>query len=401
MSLSERFKQVRALSEQYCAPLEIEDFGLQAMPETSPAKWHLAHTTWFFETFILKPFVENYSPVNSQYKVLFNSYYNGIGAQRRRDQRGLLSRPTVAEVMNYRRQITECILHLLRQAHPEIESLVELGINHEQQHQELFFTDLKYNFSCNPLKPAYCEDDCPLSDTPPERGNWLQFAGKEIQIGHTGEGFSFDNETPRHAALLADFELRDTLVSNREYLEFVEDGGYHKPELWLADGWAMAQAQKWQAPLYWDLGQQREFTLYGMQPLDMNGPVSHVSVYEADAFARWAGCRLPSEQEWEHAANQQSIQGQFLESGWLHPTALSPNQLHGTLWQWTSSAYAPYPGFQAATGAIGEYNGKFMVNQLVLRGGSCVSSHNHIRTSYRNFFYPPDRWQFTGIRMAK
>ena len=395
--------QVRQLSEALCAPLALEDYGLQAMAQSSPAKWHLAHTTWFFETFILKRFDRNYQPYHPQFEVLFNSYYNGIGEQYPRAQRGLLSRPAVAEVMNWRQAVTESVLNLLDTPPAGIEALVDLGIHHEQQHQELFFTDLKYNFSHNPLYPAYVNGPEVLAKAAAQPCSWQTHRGGEVEIGHRGAGFCFDNETPAHPALLQDFVLADSLVSNADYLEFIADGGYQRPELWLADGWATVMEQKWQTPLYWvQSGRQWfEFTLHGLLLLDPQRPVSHVSAYEADAYCRWAGARLPSEYEWEYAARQAPLTGQFLESGLYHPRSTASGELHGTLWQWTSSAYAPYPGYKAPEGAVGEYNGKFMVNQLVLRGGSCVSSANHIRSTYRNFFYPADRWQFTGIRMAK
>ncbi len=405
-SLQEKFQQSRDASEAYCENLAIEDYGLQAMPETSPAKWHLAHTSWFFETFLLKAYDQGYQPRHAEYEVLFNSYYNSIGEQHPRAERALLSRPTVAEVMAYRHEITAHMLRLLEREEPEIQALAELGINHEQQHQELFFTDLKYNFSRNPLLPAYAEPGT-LPGTRPTMasGNsgWQHYAGGEVVIGHDGDGFCFDNETPRHAVLLQDFALSDRLVTNAEYLAFIESDGYQRPELWLADGWATLTQHDWQAPLYW---QQRdnqwwEFTLYGALPLEPNRPACHLSAYEADAYCRWAGHRLPSEHEWEFAASQTALSGQLLEDGIFHPVANNTGEFHGSLWQWTSSAYSAYPGYQPAAGAVGEYNGKFMSNQLVLRGGSCVTSRDHIRSSYRNFFYPPDRWQFTGIRMAK
>jgi ergothioneine biosynthesis protein EgtB len=401
-SLQQKFVRVRSASEFHCENLVIEDYGLQAIPETSPAKWHLAHTSWFFETFLLKAFDSNYRSQRPQFEILFNSYYNSIGEQHPRAERALLSRPTVSEVMDYRHEITGHMLKLLGRDDPEVRALTELGINHEQQHQELFFTDLKYNFSRNPLLPAYAE---PSAMDSPDTGasNWLSLAGGEVDIGHNGDDFCFDNETPSHRALLHDFAIADQLVSNADFVAFIEDGGYQRPELWLADGWATVTAQTWTCPLYWQQrdDQWQEFSLYGLIPLAPNHPASHLSAYEADAYCRWAGYRLPTEFEWEYAASRNPVAGQFLDSGYYHPQENSAGQLHGSLWQWTSSAYSPYPGYQPAAGAVGEYNGKFMSNQLVLRGGSCVTSRDHIRSSYRNFFYPPDRWQFTGIRMAK
>ncbi len=407
MDLQERYAGVRADSLRFCSPLETEDYSLQAMADTSPPKWHLAHTTWFFETFILREHVEDYRPFNPAFEVLFNSYYNGIGAQYPRPQRGLLSRPVLQEVLDYRQHVDTAVTQLLDQGHPESEEisrLVELGTHHEQQHQELFFTDIKYSLSRNPLYPAYREGE--IGSAAPARPlGWQEHPGGQVAVGHPGEDFCFDNEQPRHEVLLQPFLLADRLVTNAEYLAFMEDGGYRRPELWLSDGWAVVQERGWQAPLYWlqDGGNWREYTLYGAQSLDPARPVSHVSGYEADAYARWAGSRLPTEFEWEACAVNSPLEGQFVDSNRLHPEAAAEGdaQLHGCLWEWTSSAYGPYPGYKPAAGAVGEYNGKFMANQLVLRGGSCVTSRSQLRPSYRNFFYPPDRWQFTGIRLAR
>jgi ergothioneine biosynthesis protein EgtB len=407
MDLLERYASVRADSLSFCAPLEQEDYGLQAMAETSPPKWHLAHTTWFFETFVLREYVDGYRPFNAAFEVLFNSYYNGIGAQYPRPQRGLLSRPVLEEVLDYRRHVDTSVEALLSTGHPEgdtIRRLVELGTHHEQQHQELFFTDIKYSLSRNPLFPAYSEGEA-AADQQSRPLGWREHPGGKVTVGHEGGGFSFDNEQPRHEVLLQPFALADRLVTNAEYLAFIEDGGYRRPELWLSDGWATLTEQGWQAPLYWlqDNGDWQEYTLYGALPLDPACPVSHVSGYEADAYARWADGRLPTEFEWEAVAAGSPLEGQFVDSGSLHPDAAleGDDQLHGCLWEWTASAYGPYPGYKPATGAVGEYNGKFMANQLVLRGGSCVTSRSQMRPSYRNFFYPPDRWQFTGIRLAR
>ena len=407
--LLQQFQQVRAASELFCEPLQIEDYALQAMASTSPPKWHLAHTSWFFETFILKQYQQAFKPFSPAFEVLFNSYYHGIGDQHPRAERGLLSRPSLHEVLAYRQQVNDGIGELLADmAHPQHEricELVTLGINHEQQHQELFFTDIKYSLSRNPLYPAYREAALPASSVEVAR-QWLDFEGGQHTVGHQGQGFCFDNEQPVHNVLLQPYALASRLVSNGEFLQFMEDSGYQRPELWLSDGWATVGENNWQQPLYWHCidAVWQEYTLYGMQVLELNRPACHISAYEADAYARWAGARLPTEFEWESAAAGVSMEGQFVEAGELHPAAAASaedSQMYGGLWEWTSSAYAPYPGYAPAASAVGEYNGKFMANQLVLRGGSCVTSQSHIRSSYRNFFYPPDRWQFSGIRLAK
>ncbi|MEP5837475.1 MAG: ergothioneine biosynthesis protein EgtB [Marinobacter sp.] len=409
MDLRERFKQVRADSKRFCEPLEVEDYCLQAMANTSPPKWHLAHTSWFFETFVLKTFARDYQPFHPAFEVLFNSYYNGIGAQHPRPERGLLSRPVLSEVLAYRQHVDQQVEQMLdANDHPQyarIAELVELGTHHEQQHQELFFTDIKYSLARNPLYPAYSGEPAPGGGASRPL-TWLEHPGGTVDVGHRGEGFCFDNELPAHPVLLQAFALADRLVTCGEYLAFIDDAGYQRPELWLSDGWQQVCEQDWRAPLYW-LGEGRdwqEYTLYGLLPLDLERPVAHVNAYEADAYARWAEARLPSEFEWEAVASGHELQGQFADSGDWRPavaTAKEDTQLHGGLWEWTSSAYSPYPGYQAAEGAVGEYNGKFMANQLVLRGGSCVSSRSQLRNSYRNFFYPPDRWQFSGIRLAQ
>lgn len=432
-----QFTAVRAASERYCAPLAIEDYGLQAMPDTSPAKWHLAHTSWFFETFLLKPFVRDYRVYHRQFEYLFNSYYNGIGAQYPRAQRALLSRPTVDEVYAYRAHVDAAMLALLdtlpdSRPAAETSTVIErtvLGLHHEQQHQELVFTDLKYNLAQNPLLPVYqLADRQSLSDAgalPAAQAarsatplDWHYFTGGLIDIGaHNAPAmrygdFVFDNETPRHQQYLPPYALASRPLCNAEVLAFIDAGGYRNPALWLADGWATVQQQNWQHPLYWQHGADgwQQFTLHGLQPLDPAATAAHLSAYEADALARWYGARLPSETEWEHAARQQQVSGHLLDSRDTSPL-LQPgialredkklSQLFGSVWEWTSSSYAPYPGFQPATGAIGEYNGKFMCNQLVLRGGACTTAQDHIRASYRNFFYPPDRWQFSGVRLAR
>lgn len=417
--LIDRFKQIRTQSEQYCAPLTIEDYGLQAIVETSPAKWHLAHTTWFFETFILRPYMLDYRAFNPHFEYLFNSYYNGIGAQLPRGKRGLLSRPGVEEIYQYRAYVNDALIRLLERsgdAHrDEVMQRVTLGLHHELQHQELFFTDLKYNLFCNPLYPAYQELTGKWLETrPASTVKWFDYDGGVRRIGcntkatdFNFDDFIYDNESPQHQVFLSPFRLASRPVTNGEYLEFIEDGGYQNPNLWLSDGWTQVQSQQWRHPLYWqqnDHGWQ-EFTLYGLQTLDPARSICHLSAYEADAFARWSGARLPTEFEWECAARQQTLQGHFAANADWHPTAASEgnvlSQLFGSVWEWTSSSYGAYPGFQPASGAVGEYNGKFMCNQLVLRGGSCVSDQIQLRPTYRNFFYPPDRWQFSGLRLAK
>jgi ergothioneine biosynthesis protein EgtB len=414
-SLWQDFIATRARFLEICEPLEPEDYGLQAAPFASPPKWHLAHTSWFFETFLLKPWLPGYQTPAPQYEVLFNSYYNGVGEQFPRPQRGLLSRPTLREVLAYREHVDSAMATLFEQRdHARRAAIIDrlrLGIEHERQHQELFFTDLKFSFAANPLLPAYRNSELPTAE---QAGplQWLRFEGGLVDIGFRGEGFCFDNELPRHRCYLEPYQLADRLVSNNEYAEFVADGGYRRPELWLADGWALAQANDWCAPLHWHErdGQSLEYTLHGLQPRAPGRPVCHVSGYEADAYARWAGARLPTEQEWEIAATAVfpgTLQAPG-ESGAaehaLHPAAATGTsalqQLHDACWQWTQSAYAPYPGFRTSADAIGEYNGKFMSNQWVLRGGSCVTAHSQRRPSYRNFFYPHDRWQFSGIRLA-
>ena len=405
------YQQVRQTTEGICAPLATEGYVIQAMPDASPAKWHLAHVTWFFETFILKPHLPGYQLLNPKYQYLFNSYYNSAGPQFYRPQRGHLSRPTVEEVYRFRAHVDESILTLIETTDPQqlpvLSSLIVLGLHHEQQHQELLLTDIKYNLSVNPLRPAYQARKLPQgSVTRPAR--WTEFEGGIYWIGHDGIGFAFDNEWPRHQTYIGPYRLASRLVSNGEYLEFMEAGGYQSPELWLSDGWKVVQEQRWNAPLYWELleGAWQVQTLSGMRPLDEHGPVSHVSYYEAEAYARWRGKRLPTEQEWEHAAESEPIQGNFLESGIHHPSPAPGNdsrleRLFGDVWEWTQSPYAPYPGYRPLEGALGEYNGKFMVNQMVLRGGSCATPQSHIRATYRNFFPPEARWQFSGIRLAE
>jgi dimethylhistidine N-methyltransferase len=405
-SLAERFLAVRDATERLAAPLGAEDQLLQSMPDASPVKWHRAHTTWFFETFILKR-QPGYREFHPAYSFLFNSYYEAVGARHPRPQRGLLSRPAVEEISDYRRHVDEAMCALLAVAiDEETARLIELGLNHEQQHQELILTDILHAFAQNPLRPAYAEAGPPLS-VAPGRAGFVDFEGGTVQIGHAGDGFAFDNEGPRHAAILVPYRLAERLVTNGEWLEFIEAGGYRDPALWLSDGWQCATAQAWAAPLYWEErdGAWFQMTLAGLQPLDLEAPVAHVSFYEAEAFARWRGKRLPSEAEWENAARGlDPREGNFVESGALRPlppSAPGSRQMFGDVWEWTASAYAPYPGYRAADGAVGEYNGKFMINQMVLRGGSCATPASHMRASYRNFFYPHQRWQFSGLRLAE
>ncbi len=415
-SLASEYRGVRNRSLEQCEPLAIEDFGLQRDAFVSPPKWHLAHTSWFFETFLLQPFLPGYRALNADYEYLFNSYYNGVGEQFPRASRGLLSRPTVAEVRQYRAYVDEHMEQLLALPdHPDRQTIGQrtvLGIEHEKQHQELFFTDLKYSLDSNPLAPVLWpqSQSLPVYGSPPALG-WQHFDGGLVEVGFDGNGFCFDNELPRHRHWLEPFSLADRLVSNGEYLEFVLAGGYQSPRWWLADGWAVVNELQWRAPQYWRRRGEEflEYTLRGLEALNPALPVCHISAYEADAFARWAGARLPTEQEWEWAAMQASpgcaSQDPRSELAQYHPREAPASgglrQLFGDCWQWTASAYCAYPGYAPAAGAIGEYNGKFMSNQLVLRGSSCVTSPGHARPSYRNFFYPRDRWQFSGIRLAR
>ena len=411
--LAVSFEEVRSLTERLCAPLAIEDFGLQSMPDASPAKWHLAHTTWFFETFVLAENDPAYRPFHPQFGYLFNSYYNSVGNFWPRARRGLLSRPTVAEVFRYRGHVDAAVRRLLREGgsalRPMLSERIILGLNHEQQHQELLLTDLKHGFAMNPLHPVYRElpESGPTLSPPPR---WCRYTGGVRWMGHEGDDFAYDNETPRHRVLLEPFQLASRLVTNGEYRAFLEDGGYRRPEWWLSDGWAARCAEDWQAPLYWERRDKSWFTmtLGGPQPVREAEPVTHISFYEADAFARWAGARLPTEAEWETAAADCPLEGTFLESDRLHPQPSPvsgaeewPAQMFGEAWQWTASPYVAYPGYRPPEGALGEYNGKFMCNQMVLRGGSCVTPRSHFRRTYRNFFPPQARWQFTGIRLAK
>jgi ergothioneine biosynthesis protein EgtB len=409
-SMAERYLDVRRRTAVLCETLEIEDYVIQAMPSASPAKWHLAHTSWFFETFLLEPFKQSHRPYHPEYRYLFNSYYEQVGEMHPRPQRGLLSRPTVDEIYRYRARIDEQMLELLDSApaglRAEIGRRVRIGLQHEQQHQELLLTDLQYNFSVNPLRPAYRADLPELPNGAVESLGWVVFPGGISELGHAGEGFAWDNEQPRHQVLLQPYRMATRLVTAGEYLEFMSEGGYHRPELWLSDGWGCLRGSGWQAPLYWEKRDDGwwHFTLAGMQRLQPTQPVCHVSYYEADAYARWAGLRLPTEAEWEHAARSLPVAGNLADSGYLQPlpapAGAGLQQVYGDLWEWTASPYTAYPGFRPPEGALGEYNGKFMVNQMVLRGGSCATPAGHIRASYRNFFYPQERWQFQGVRLA-
>ncbi len=405
--LARQFARVRAQTSALASNLSAEDCALQSMPDASPLKWHLAHTTWFFETFVLECFARNHAPFHPSYRYLFNSYYNAIGEQYPRGQRGLLSRPALDDILRYREHVNVRVAELVaRQAlSADALAILELGLHHEQQHQELMLTDFKHLLSLNPLYPVYREA-VPGAPAAATRLNWRAFEGGLADFGHEGADFAFDNEGPRHKHYLADFELANRPVTNGEYLAFVEDGGYRRPELWLSDGWVAVTSQSWRAPGCWREreGARFEFTLSGLQPLDAARPVTHVSHFEADAYARWASARLPTEFEWERAAADVPLQGHFVESGELHPRA-SPDAplaaLFGDVWEWTQSDYAAYPGYRPAAGAVGEYNGKFMSNQYVLRGGSCATPRSHIRVTYRNFFPSGARWQFSGIRLAR
>ncbi len=406
-TLAQRYEGVRARTRALCAPLSAEDCTAQSMTEASPAKWHLAHTTWFFETFVLEHALEAYRPFHPQYRVLFNSYYNAVGDQHPRPRRGLLTRPSLDEVHAYRAHVDEHMRGALERLPEALAPIVELGLNHEQQHQELILTDVKHLFSFNPLGPAYA--DCPQAPgARPGPLLWHAYPEGLYRIGADIERFAFDNERPRHGVFIEGFELADRPVTNGEYLAFMADGGYERPELWLSDGWDAVRARGWRAPLYWDGDGEawRTLTLGGRRPVRPDEPVCHVSYYEADAYARWARARLPTEAEWEVAAVEAApARGNFAETGHLHPTpacpGAGPRQLFGEVWEWTASPYVAYPGYTPARGALGEYNGKFMCNQIVLRGGSCVTPEAHIRASYRNFFPPDARWQFSGIRLAR
>ncbi len=406
------YSRIRRDSENLCKPLQTEDYVIQTAMYASPAKWHLAHVTWFFEVFILSQYLPNYTVFDPQYCYLFNSYYEQVGRLYPRLQRGFLSRPTVVEIYRYRHYVDNAMQQLIETVGsadwPEIYRCLLIGLNHEQQHQELLLTDLKYNFSRNPLFPAYRED-LPLPPSAKQLAAtiWQEYPSGVYEIGFNGNGFSYDNESPRHRVYIGSFCLASRPVSNGEYLKFIGAGGYGNPVYWLSDGWGTVRNEAWQAPLHWHEvdGEWWEFTLGGLRRLDVAAPVCHVSYYEANAYAAWAGKRLPTEEEWEVAATDLPVTGNLRDSGYLQPiaTASGPGlmQVYGDVWELTSSAYQPYPRFSPPSGALGEYNGKFMCNQQVLRGGSCATPNDHIRPSYRNFFYPHERWQFQGFRLAE
>ena len=407
-NLRSRYAGIRARSLDLAQPLSEEDCCVQSMPEASPVKWHLAHTTWFFETFVLEKYEEGFRPFQPAFRVLFNSYYNGIGEKHPRAQRGLLTRPALREVLLYRRKVDERVEKVFaRVADDEgFRALIDLGLHHEQQHQELVLTDIKHLLSLNPMQPAYRDQE--EKNAPAMTGiEWLSLDGGLVEIGHGGEGFCFDNETPRHKQFLNAYSLASRLVTNGEYLDFIADGGYRDPRRWLSEGWDWLQANTIAHPIYWAREDERwaEFTLGGKRMLDPGVPAVHISYFEADAYARWAGARLPGEAEWEHAARAHQATDPVDGPDRLHPCAAKHaaglQQMFGDAWQWTQTSYAPYPGYLWPEGAVGEYNGKFMVNQYVLRGSSCLTPAGHSRDTYRNFFPAPARWQMSGIRLAK
>ena len=403
--LTARFQTVRERSLTLAAPLSAEDQQIQSMPDVSPTKWHLAHTTWFWETFLLKPYLEGYTSPDERFDYLFNSYYEAIGSRHPRTERGLISRPSCEEVVAYRRHVDDAMATLLAdppdQHAPETAARTEIGLNHEEQHQELLLMDIKHVLSMNPLSPAYVRS-APQEVQPTRDLDWMRFDGGLVEIGHDGEGWAFDNEGPRHQVWLEPFAIADRLVTVGDWLSFIEDDGYHRAELWLSDGWATVQSEQWRAPLYWrDDGEAWSlFTLTGQRPLNPAEPVCHVSFYEADAFARWSGYRLPTEAEWEIAAAAMAADpGPALHP---RPAGATPGmrQMQGEVWQWTASPYVAYPRYRPAEGALGEYNGKFMSNQMILRGGACITPPGHARATYRNFYPPAARWPFTGLRLA-
>ena len=410
--LLEQFKKTRALTLTLADPLSTEDMVVQTMDDVSPTKWHMAHTTWFFETFLLKPHQTGYEPFHDAFEYLFNSYYNAVGSQFPRPERGLLSRPTVKEVVDYRHHVDDAMHNLVADVSEavwaDIAPLIELGVHHEQQHQELLLTDIKHVLSWNPLEPAGYGSKPKILKSAPQL-QFMDFDGGLFDIGHDGEGFAFDCEGPRHRVLVRPHSLANRPVTNGEYLAFIEDGGYTTPHLWLSDGWADLQSGAWAAPIYWRQrdGVWTEFSLHGPQKLDLHAPVSHINFYEASAYAAWLGARLPHESELELAATGSMPDGNTLDTDHIHPKPSDRAddkgfyQLFGDVWEWTQSAYSPYPGFSPAAGAVGEYNGKFMSGQQVLKGGSCATPDGHIRSTYRNFFPPAARWQFTGLRLAK
>jgi ergothioneine biosynthesis protein EgtB len=412
-SVAERFQAVRAMTDALAGRLTPEDQMVQSCPEASPVKWHLAHSTWFFETFVLREFQPGYLPFDEDFFWLFNSYYKTLGGHPEKRLRASFSRPSLERVLAYRRHVERGVLGLLKGCtSAEVLERIELGMHHEQQHQELIATDIKHAFWSNPLQPAYSPRPSANGTKDHAQDHWLAYPGGLVEMGHSGDGFAFDNELSRHRVFLAPFRIASNLITCADYLNFMRDDGYRRPEFWLAEGWDTVEAQSWRAPLYWHAeptGAWNVFTLHGTVPVDelLDSPICHVSYYEADAYARWAGSRLPTEFEWEHVAASVSVAGNFLEGGTLHPQCgssagdlLQPRQMFGDVWEWTQSAYTPYPGYRPAAGVLGEYNGKFMCSQMVLRGGSVATPVSHIRASYRNFFSPATRWQFSGIRLA-
>jgi ergothioneine biosynthesis protein EgtB len=409
-ALQHLYQEVRRQTRGLVAPLSDADATVQSMPDASPAKWHLAHTTWFFETMVLLPHAPGYKEFDSRYAFLFNSYYESMGARHARPKRGLLTRPTLEEIQRYRAYVDAALVRVMdHPLSPALGALIELGCHHEQQHQELLLTDILHLFSENPMRPAY--------STAPRRPralaadtacSYTSYAEATVEIGHTGTDFAFDCEEPRHRVIRPACRIANRCVTNREWLEFMADGGYEQPLIWLSDGWTEVQRQTWKAPLYWwkEQGVYFTMTLQGAQALELDAPVTHVSYFEADAYATWRNQRLPTELEWEAAAQPQPVAGNFADSGLLRPlpsaaSGVGPQQLFGDVWEWTRSSFSPYPGFRTSAGAVGEYNGKFMSGQYVLRGGSCVTPANHIRATYRNFFRPDARWQFSGVRLAE
>lgn len=404
--LQECYNLVRKTTENICKPLINEDYVIQSINEASPPKWHLAHVSWFFENFILQKYQKNYKVFNEQYNFLFNSYYNSVGQMIHKSIRPLLTRPEIADIYKYRKHIDNCINELLEnEISDEIRLILKTGLNHEQQHQELLFMDIKSNFYSNPLRPKYIK--AKSYESYYTKLDFLEFGDEITTIGHENNYFCFDNEKPVHKAFINKFKIASRPVLNGEYLEFIQNGGYENPKYWLSDGWDTKNKMGWKAPLYWEKSDNEWniFSLNGMEKLDPNVPVSHISYYEAEAYAHWAGKRLPNEFEWEYIAKQQKISGNFMNNGYFKPISLKNqdngiSQIFGDVWEWTASAYLAYPGFNALYEGLGEYNGKFMINQMVLRGGCCVTPQNHIRSTYRNFFYPENRWQFSGIRLA-
>jgi ergothioneine biosynthesis protein EgtB len=403
------YQRVREATLALCATLAPEDTVAQSMPDASPAKWHLAHTTWFFEQFLLAHFEPAYRRFRAGWDYLFNSYYQTVGPMHARPQRGLLTRPTLQEVIEYRGHVDDAMQALLRHrgGDSEVQTRVALGLNHEQQHQELLLTDIQHLFSLNPLQPVFREAPTTVkAEAVPLR--FIEGRPGIVEVGHAGDGFAYDNESPRHRALLPAHAIATRCVTNAEFREFIRDGGYRNPVLWLSDGWDTVRREGWSHPLYWDDALESAFTLGGRRVIEPLAPVCHVSFFEADAFARWAGARLPTEAEWEAMAQDMRVEGNFVDSGMLRPLPARavgnpewPLQMFGDVWEWTSSAYLGYPGYRPAAGALGEYNGKFMCGQWVLRGGSCATPAGHVRASYRNFFYPAVRWQFSGLRLAR